>query len=113
MSGASRPDLPVVPLSELTRSQVRAVFDSDDGAAATAMLEARCGAGLPLVKPEWTRLIDRIRAATIKLSGGDIERLRLAIDSANVDWRDVLVAAGFANDLEAHVTWSRSLPDAR
>src|SRR5262245_18425901 len=101
MSGTSRSDLPLIPLSELTRSQVSALFDPGDVATVTAMLEARCGAGLPLVKPEWTRLVDRIRAAAIKLSGGDVDRLRRAIDSANVDWRDVLVAAGFANDLEA------------
>jgi len=37
------------------------------------------------------------RLASIPLSS--------AIDLANLDWRDLLVEAGFANDARAHFGW--------
>jgi hypothetical protein len=40
---------------------------------------------------------DRIHAAILKLADGDETRLRSACDLARRDWRDVLVAAEFAN----------------
>jgi hypothetical protein len=41
----------------------------------------------------------------LKLSNGNFEKLRQAVDLAKIDWRDLLVAAGFANDVEAHKKW--------
>jgi hypothetical protein len=37
---------------------------------------------------------------------GDIEKLECAITLAQKNWRDLLVAAGFANDPIAHKTWN-------
>jgi len=52
--------------------------------------------------------MDRIRFAALKLSKGDLERLQEAVRLAKIDWRDLLVAAGFANDINIHQSW---LPD--
>jgi hypothetical protein len=41
---------------------------------------------------------ERIQAAIVLLAGGDLRRLRQAIDLAASDWRDVLVAAGLADE---------------
>lgn len=43
--------------------------------------------------------------AVLKLSAGDLDELDHAVALAKQDWRDLLVAAGFANDPEAHRTW--------
>ena len=48
--------------------------------------------------------------AALKLSGGDLGELRSAIRLAKADWRDLLVAAGFAEDVGAHKRW---LPERR
>lgn len=95
----------MVPLSPLTESQILALFPRDDVAVVRHLLETQCGDGLPLVASGWTTLIERIRAGVLRLSGGRLDRLRAAIDDAHRDWRDVLVAAGFGHDLEAHRRW--------
>ncbi|MEL6894204.1 MAG: hypothetical protein AAFP84_21615 [Actinomycetota bacterium] len=39
--------------------------------------------------------VARVSAAVIKLSGGDLDALRSAVDTAVADWRDVLAAAEY------------------
>ncbi|MEM9466882.1 MAG: hypothetical protein AAGA90_16035 [Actinomycetota bacterium] len=39
--------------------------------------------------------VARVSAATIRLSGGDLEELRAAVGTALADWRDVLSAAEY------------------
>jgi hypothetical protein len=41
---------------------------------------------------------ERVQAAIVMLANGDLGRLRQALDLAAADWRDVLVAAGLADD---------------
>jgi len=41
---------------------------------------------------------ERVQAAIVLLAAGDIGRLRRAVDLAAADWRDVLVAAGLADE---------------
>jgi hypothetical protein len=36
--------------------------------------------------------------AALKLSRGDLTGLRDAVELVNIDWRDLLLAAGFADD---------------
>jgi hypothetical protein len=50
--------------------------------------------------------LERIRFSVLELSGGNIDKLKRAITLAQKDWRDILVAAGFANDPLAHKTWN-------
>ena len=71
-------------------------------------LAEQCGADLPLsahMGPDPSGF-DRICFAVLKLSGGDLERLRREIDGAHCDWRDTLMAAGFGRDIHAHLTWN-------
>ena len=48
--------------------------------------------------------IERRRCAAMKIIGGLLEKLREAVQPANYDWRDPLIAAGFANNLRAHLS---------
>jgi len=50
--------------------------------------------------------VERIQLAVLKLSDGDANKFLAAIGLAQIDWRDVLVAAGFGYDVEAHMKWA-------
>jgi hypothetical protein len=54
--------------------------------------------------------LERIRFAALKQSGGTLDGLAAAIRLAKTDWRDLLVAAELADDVDAHLAW---LPPAR
>lgn len=95
----------MTPLSAEARRRLEALFPETSRAAAATLLEERCGAALPLSRGVSSDSFDRIRFAVLKLSRGDLARLRLQVDAASRDWRDVLVAAGFADDIYAHRSW--------
>ena len=48
---------------------------------------------------------ERLRCAALKISGGDSAKLHAAIDLAKIDFRDMLMWANCANDVEAHLKW--------
>ena len=47
---------------------------------------------------------ERCQCAAIRFSSGRLDRLRIAVDLAATDFRDLLMAAGFG-DLESHKHW--------
>src|SRR5262245_12379971 len=96
-----------VGLSDRTRRLVEHLFLPQERTAAVALLEAECGANLPFMSRETPESLERIRFAALRLSHGSMAELRRAVSVAKVDWRDVLVAAQFANDLDAHQAWLR------
>lgn len=94
-----------IALTPNTWRLVECVFTPEHRSAAVSLLEARCGSGLPLMREATPQTLERLRFAVLKLSQGSLDELARAIDVANTDWRDVLVAAGFANNLLAHQAW--------
>ena len=68
------------------------------------LLDEQCSTNLPLVRPEWTELIERIQMAALKGSALDVQVIQERVHLATVDWRDLLVQAGFET-LEAHLRW--------
>ena len=73
------------------------------------MLENACGTeslGCEGWSPEQ---MERIRFAALKLGVERQGGLDAAIDLANTDWRDLLMAAGFGEDLNAHEKWYQSI----
>lgn len=96
-------------LASLTQELVTTGCPSAQKEAVSELLSKRCSHNLPGVgaTPEWNELIDRIQLAVIRGSGWNVESIAKAIELANRDWRDVLMAAGFANDLESHRLWQR------
>jgi hypothetical protein len=91
-------------LSPGTRRRVDLLFAREHRDAAARLLVEQCGSDLP----SWTRCdprgLERVRFAALKVSEGDLERLRAAVALAREDWRDLLVAASFADD-DAHEAW--------
>jgi hypothetical protein len=48
---------------------------------------------------------ERVWIAALKLSCGNLARLAKAIETANGDYRDLLLEAGFATDVKEHLRW--------
>jgi hypothetical protein len=96
-----------VALSTDTLRLVDRLFQPQDRAAVVAMLECECGASLPFMSEATSESLERIRFAVLKLSEGSPSKVAEAVAVAEVDWRDVLVAAQFADSLQAHAAWSR------
>lgn len=80
-------------------------FAPNDWVEATAIIQ---GVALPLID-EADRRTERARVqlAMIKISAGNMPELRRAAHVAAIDWRDVLVAAGLADE-----TWRQTLAAA-
>ena len=98
------------PLSRETRRRLDLLFAPADRPGAESMLVDECGNNLPLLESMDSHRLERFRFAALRLSQGDLARLRQAIDLAKRDWRDLLMAAGFGEDVTEHERW---LPDAR
>jgi len=94
----------VVELSPATREALETLFHAQTDEAAE-LLRTECSDNLPLWVDTTPEGLERIRFAVLKLSNGDIPELRRHIKQAQVDWRDVLVAAGFGHDPAAHRGW--------
>jgi hypothetical protein len=98
-----------VALTPLVGSRIDAVFSLTLRDAAVGLIREQCGAGLPLMHTGIPENYDRIRLAVIKLSGGTIEGLERNISAAHIDWRDILIEAGFGHDVDAHLRWDPRL----
>ncbi len=102
----------MVELTSATRRHLTRLFRAEEVAEVAALLETECSANLPLIGAVTPLGLERIRFAVLRCSGGDLARLRDAITLAKSDWRDVLVAAGFAARVEAHLSWESLRFDA-
>jgi len=76
---------------------------TDDRETVGTILMEECSDKLPLVSNP--KEIERIQLAVLKLSEGNAGKFLEAASLARLDWRDVLVAAGFGYDVEAHLKW--------
>ena len=95
----------MIPLSMETLRRLHALFSVEEREAAAKLLIERCGDGLPLTGSADENFWERIRFAVLKLSAGDLKKLKQETDRANCDWRDTLMAAGFGQSLTAHQSW--------
>lgn len=95
-----------VPLSHRTCEHIDALFSGEDRELVRRLIEDECGDNLPLWQEKTPEGLERIRFAVLKLSAGRLEQFDAWLREAQLDWRDCLVAAGFADDLKAHVEWN-------
>ncbi|NJK52150.1 MAG: hypothetical protein HC936_03760 [Leptolyngbyaceae cyanobacterium SU_3_3] len=101
--------MPNAALSADTLHLVEYLFRPQHRAAVILILEGECGADLPFMGGATPESLERIRFAVLRLSEGSPSKVAEAVALAKTDWRDVLVAAQFANGLQAHVAWFREL----
>jgi hypothetical protein len=93
------------PLTPETERRIVLLFRTEQQEAVRMALLEECGHNLPFLKNLDGAAMDRYRFAVLKLSQGNLPEFRDAIRLAKADWRDLLVAAGFANHLDAHAAW--------
>ena len=97
------------PLSPGTEQRIALLFAPASQEIVRTILRKECGDNLPFCGKADEIAMERIRFAALKLSDGSLEKLRNAVQLAKIDWRDLLVAAGFANDIHAHNRWLPAL----
>jgi hypothetical protein len=95
----------MVPLGARSRQHLVDLFPSDEQPVAEQMLLEWSRSHDPAIRdtPDgW----ERLRVAALRLCRGELGKLKQAIGLARGDWRDLLVAAGFADDVHAHERWT-------
>lgn len=101
----------MVELSAATWNIVQKLFLPEYQQEVGQLLEYECGNNLPFCENSDKEDLERIRFAVLKMSKGDIDKLRRVIKLAQEDWRDVLMGAGFENSVTAHQDWEKKLSD--
>jgi len=92
-------------LTEETMERVALLFPVERREEAALLLDRECSNNLPFLEKASPADLERFHFAALKLSDGNLDQLRDAIQLANYDWRDLLVAAGFAHSCDAHLQW--------
>ena len=92
-------------LSLETMRRVSILFPPDQRDEAALILTRECGNNLPFLEKLNEYELERFRYAALKLSKGSLDGLRRAAELANLDWRDLLMAAGFGEDVGVHREW--------
>jgi ABC-type siderophore export system fused ATPase/permease subunit len=92
-------------LSPETVRRMNALFAPHQRDEVSRLLVEECGSNLPFLEEYDEFQLERFRFAALKLSEGNFQKLREAVQLAKIDWRDLLVAAEFADDVKAHDRW--------
>ena len=101
----------VIPSPDTLR-RIALLFPPESRDEVAALLTTQCGRNLPLFERTTEAAIERVQIAALKQSDGTMDGLIAAIELAQTDWRDLLVAAGFAEDVQAHKRWLADEPQA-
>jgi hypothetical protein len=91
-------------LSAETEKRISLLFSPDQQQLVCTRLFQECGNNLPFLENLDEVQLQRFQFAVLKLSEGKMDKLDEAIELAKVDWRDLLVAAGF-EEPDAHTSW--------
>lgn len=94
-------------LSQDTKNLVHALFKTREAIEVCDLLERECGTEALSCEGWSPTQMERMRFAVLRLAKDGTMTLESAIDLAKTDWRDLLMAAQFGNDLDAHKTWAR------
>jgi hypothetical protein len=95
----------MIELSSRSIEVIEILFSSSDAVLAKELLISQCAENVPMCEDHTPEQMDRIRLAALKVSGGVYSELIRAVKLACTDWRDLFMAAGFGNDIEAHLKW--------
>ena len=85
------------------------IFPDENNERIDLILASECGP-VQVHAPDFDDgAMERIWLAALKMSGGSIAGLEKAAKLARRDWRDLLLGAGFGNDLTAHLRWATEI----
>ena len=97
-------------MTPFTDSLLQRLFPNADWDDVRRHLDSECSVNLPLIQVQGVVGIERVQCAVLKVSGGSVTRLHEAVRLAQIDWRDVLVAAGFGSSVTAHLELTSERP---
>ena len=97
----------MVPLSDHTLELVKMLCTNELEKTVIQLLENECADNLLFLEGQSPEGLERFRFAVLKIGKCNIGKLKMAVDLAKQDWRDLLVAAKFANSVEAHKLWAK------
>ena len=96
-------------LTQRTTKVIAALFPKNEQGIVSDELVTNCSTNIPGCD-NWSNVqLERIWFAVLKLSVGQLNKLESSIKLANTDYRDLLMAADFGCDLEAHNKWFKEL----
>ncbi|MGD8403256.1 MAG: hypothetical protein PVJ21_06325 [Anaerolineales bacterium] len=104
----------MIPLSPKTAQALEKVFpDLETRQLVADILVNECGEDVPFHQDASPEEMERVRFSVLKLSAGDLDKFDEAVKLANLDWRDLFVAAGFGYDTEGHEKWYQEMIEGR
>jgi hypothetical protein len=92
-------------LSNPTEERLARLFQKEQQPEARRILIDACRGYESVFGEVSGESLERFHIAALKISKGSLEKLRLSADLMQIDYRDLLVGAGFANDVKAHLKW--------
>ena len=99
-------------MTEITQKTAKIIvtlFSKNEQSIVIDEIESNCSTNVPGCD-NWTNVqLERIWFAVLKLSNGELIRLEASVKLVNTDFRDLLMAADFGYDLEAHNKWYKQL----
>ncbi len=95
----------MVTLTADTLARLNCLFNEDDRAEAVKLLSEDCTAKSMYLGSCNDAEVERCHFAALKLSNGSLEALIQAVALAQTDYRDLLMAANFGEDIHAHLNW--------
>jgi len=96
-------------LSMRTTSLIEKSFPTESQEDVKNTLIENVGETLAFSERSTPECLERIRFAVVKLTLEDNYSLEQAVELANLDWRDLLVNAGFGLDVKRHEQWFESV----
>ena len=96
----------MVPLSTKTLALINKMVSPERKQTFIQCLENKVADNLHLAEDATPFNLERFRFAVIKIAANNSEKFESAIELAGRDWRDLLMAAEFADLLEAHERWA-------
>ena len=99
----------MVPLSKKTVRLVEKKCPRVLRSVLIRLLETECADNLPYINEASPEGLERIRFAVIKIGQGSRQEFIKAVELAKIDWRDLLVWAGFEKSLDVHNLWAKNI----
>ena len=88
-----------------TWKRINLLFSAEERDEVATLLDEQCGTNLPFLSELSEHQLERYQFAALKVSAGSLPKLYRAIQTANWDWRDLLMGAKFGHDTHAHEKW--------
>ena len=95
-------------LSALVIAKVEELFPAPTSNDVIYLLMEECGKSTLYRKMDWSDLSERVQCAVLKLSDGDVGKLKAAIILYKENWKQLLHEANFGSDETAHQVWAKS-----